>query len=159
MKNQRQRHDNMKKTQNKFETSITLDTSTRDTLKMIKEKNGFRTYNEVLLNLLDAKQGYLNELKVIKRPQVAFTLTMLLFNKDGVQVNDYTTPVTYKELKTSEVGDQFGFKQSDTKSDYVNETCTVLYSDGDLVIVKVDGETNKSGNVEYYTHIFAVDLI
>lgn len=154
-----QRHDNMKKTQNKFETSITLDTDTRDTLKMIKERNGFRTYNEVLLNLLDAKQGYINDLKIIQRQQVAFTLTMLLFDKQGVQTDSHKTEVTFQDLRNSNTGDVFGVKLIDIDSGYVNETCRVLYSDGDLVIVKVEGVTNQSGTVDSYTHIFAVDLI
>lgn len=149
----------MKKTKNKFETSITLDKSTRDTLKEIKEKNGYGTYNEVLLDLIDAKQGYMNELEVIKRPQVAFNLQMLLLNKDGIQVDSHETPVTFKELIFSEVGDEFGCQLDNISSDYVNETCKILYRDNNLTIVMITGETKHSNNIEHYNHIFAVDLL
>lgn len=149
----------MKKSKNKFETSITLDKSTRDTLKEIKEKNGFRTYNEVLLNLLDAKQGYIQELKIIKREEVAFTLQTILLNKDGVQLDKQETPVTFKDLLYSRVGTEFGLGRLKTKSDYTSENCKLLHREGALAIVKICGETKQGDSVEHYSHIFAVDLL
>ena len=149
----------MKKTKNKFETSITLDKDTRDTLKEIKEKNGFRTYNEVLLNLLDAKQGYMQEMEIIRRNQIAFNLKTILLNSDGIQLDTKITPITFKELATKPVGEEFGVKNISITTDYTNETCTLLFREGSLVIVKIDGETKQGDSVEHYSHLFAVDLL
>lgn len=149
----------MKKTKNKFETSITLDKSTRDTLKEIKEKNGFRTYNEVLLNLLDAKQGYINKMQIIRRNQIAFNLKTILLNQDGVQGDTRISPVTFKDLANKPVGTVFGVKKVTIDIDYTNETCTLLFREGSLVIVRINGETKQGVSVEHYSHLFAVDLL
>lgn len=78
----------MKRSNTKFETSITLSKENRDTLKKIKEENDFKTYDEVITNLLSAKQGLVKEYEIVPAPKTALILEHLILDADGVQLKE-----------------------------------------------------------------------
>ena len=132
----------MKRSTTKFETSITLSKENRDTLKKIRDENDFKTYNEVITNLLDAKQGIVKAYDIIEAPKVALTLEHLILGADGVQLKTTTKDITYKELKDASIGERF-YPQKENAKYYYWQSAEVVYKSADMIVLRILEEVQQ----------------
>ena len=132
----------MKRSNTKFETSITLSKENRDKLKKIKEENDFNTYNEVITNLLSAKQGLIKEYEIIEAPKTALILEHLILGADGVQLKRNTKEITYKELKSASIGQRY-YPTKENAKYYYWQSAEVVFKTDDLVVLRLFDELQQ----------------
>ena len=147
----------MKKSKTNFETTITLSKQTRDTLKQIKSETKYRTYDEIISDLLSAKEGYIKDYEVITSPKIAFVLNNIILDNKGVQLKHYEEQITYKQLKDSSIGQYFTPKKENAKY-YIHESAQVVFKDYDFVVLRITEEV-KQDEVEEYNRLIGVELL
>lgn len=148
----------MKKSQNTFETTITLDKNTRDILKKIKNTNKFKTYNEVILNLLTAEKGIVSkDYNIITKPRTALCLESLILDSNGVQIKSEKLPILYSDLRESDVGKVYGLTKPAAEY-YLHQTAEIIFKDSDLILLKIQVEI-KQDQLDKHTELLGVELL
>ena len=122
-------------------TTLSLKESTKEKLDSFKGEN---TYEKAIDKLLDLAGGtLLDDIREIKRPQVAFELTTILYSSNGDTVSSYSREdngITFKELSQSEVGDKFYSPDDMNNMYYYVERAEVIFKDENSVLVRVTCE-------------------
>ena len=122
-------------------TTLSLKESTKEKLDSFKGEN---TYEKAIDKLLDLAGGaLLDDIREIKRPQVAFELTTILYSSSGDTVSSYSREdkgITFKELSQSEVGDKFYSPDDMNNMYYYVERAEVIFKDENSVLVRVTCE-------------------
>ena len=148
----------MKRSQQKFETSITLSTSTRDKLKKIRDTNEeYKTYDEVITDLLDSKQGFVDNYEVIKKPRVALIVNSIAIKESGEGHSFDALKVYYDDLKQAPVGKVYSPKTPDTEF-YSVETAEVIYKTDDFILVRIH-ETLQLDQLQEFDSLVGVELL
>lgn len=147
----------MKKSTTNFETTITISKETRDTLKKIKAETDYRTYDEIISDLLSAKQGYIKDYEVITAPKTAMVLNHIVLDDKGVQLQHYELPITYKQLKDASIGQYFTPNKTASKY-YTYEAAKVVFKDEDFVVLRVFEEVMQE-ELSTYNRLVGVELL
>ena len=147
----------MKKSTTNFETTITISKETRDTLKKIKQETDYRTYDEIISDLLSAKQGYIKDYEVITAPKTAMVLNHIVLDDKGVQLQHYELPITYKQLKDASIGQYFTPNKTHAKY-YTHEAAQVVWKDNDFVVLRVFEEVMQD-ELSTYNRLVGVELL
>lgn len=147
----------MKKSTTNFETTITVSKETRDTLKQVKEETDFRTYDEIITNLLSAKEGYIKDYEIITAPKTAMVLNHIVLDSNGVQVQHYELPITYNQLKEAAIGQYFTPNKTHAKY-YTHEAAQVVFKDSDFVVLRIFEEVMQE-ELNTYNRLIGVELL
>ena len=147
----------MTRSKNQFETTITVSKETRDTLKQIKEETEYRTYDEIISNLLSAKEGYIKDFEIITTPKVAFVLNHTILDNKGVQLQNHELPVTYKQLRDASMGQYFTPNKTHAKY-YTHEAAQVVWKDIDFVVLRFMVEVMQE-ELSTYNRLVGVELL
>lgn len=147
----------MKKSTTNFETTITISKETRDTLKKIKQETDYRTYDEIISDLLSAKQGYIKDYEVITAPKTAMVLNHIVLDSNGVQLQHYELPITYKQLKDASIGQYFTPNKTHAKY-YTHEAAKVVFKDEDFVVLMIFEEVMQE-ELSTYNRLVGVELL
>lgn len=125
---------------NKDYTGLTLRKETKEKLNEFKGDN---SYEKAIDTLLDLAGGtLLDDIKEIKRQQVAFELTTILYSSNGDTISSYSREdkgITFKELSQSEVGDKF-YSPEMNNMYYYSEWAEIIFKDENSVLVRVTCE-------------------
>ena len=149
----------IKRSNTKFETTITCSKQTRDTLLKIKDANdNLKTYDEVIQRLLFANEGLLNEnFEIIPAPTVAMELESHELNADNVPINTVKQPIYYADLKESNVGKVYSTEQILSER-YVFQTAEIIYKTRDFILLKVN-TLIKQEQLEQHIELVGVELL
>lgn len=148
-----------KRSNTKFETTITCSKETRNTLLKIKAANeNLKTYDEVIQRLLFANEGLLNEdYEIIHAPTIAMELESHELNEDNVPVTTVKQPIYYADLKKSNVGKVYSTEQILSER-YVFQTAEIIYKTNDFILLKVNTLV-KQEQLEEYSELVGVELL
>lgn len=119
--------------------TIKIADSTHDKLTLIKKANRLGSFDGTIQWLI---QGNVNELNVINREQIAFTLTYEGYGNVDMKTKSYEVfeetelNVTYKELKKAEIGDIYEPEISNNMY-YSYSIAQVIYTESDFVALKI----------------------
>lgn len=118
---------------------IKVADSTHEKLEMVKKTNRLGSFDGTIQWLL---QGNVNELNVINREQVAFTLTYEGYGNVDMNTRTYEVfdevelDVTFKELKKAEIGDIYE-PETGNNIYYSYSIAQVIYTEENFVALKV----------------------
>ena len=148
-----------KRSNTKFETTITCSKQTRETLLKIKDANdNLKTYDEVIQQLLYANEGLLNDkFEIIPAPTVAMELESHELSEDNVPVTTVKQPIYYADLKESNVGKVYSTEQILSER-YVFQTAEIVYKTNDFILLKVN-TLIKQEQLEQHIEFVGVELL
>ena len=148
-----------KRSNTKFETTITCSKETRDILNKIKEGNeNINNYDEVIQHLLKSNEGLIKEnYEIILSPKVALQLETQELDKNKVPITRNRTPIYYKDLKESYVGKKYTSITA-TTGRYVQQEAEIVYKTDDFILLKITTVIQQD-QLEQHTQLVGVELL
>lgn len=118
---------------------IKVADSTHEKLHIIKKANRTGSLDGAIIHMM---QGCVDEMNIIKREQVALTLTYQGFEDMDRETKTYTIStentldLTYKTLRNAEVGNVYA-PRIGSEVYYSYDIATVVYADDEFVALKI----------------------
>ena len=148
----------VKRSQSKFETTITLANETKKKLEKIKRANDCKTYDETIQEILAAKQGLIDEdFEILQKPRIAIILKSIELKPDGSSYVFEEYEIYYSDLKNAEINREYS--PSIPKSEnYHIQTAKIIYKNDDLILIQIN-EIIKTDQINEFNDIIAIELL
>ncbi|WP_296874585.1 hypothetical protein [uncultured Methanobrevibacter sp.] len=137
-------------------TTVRIKKDSLEKINKMKGENG--SVADVIEKLLGSVEGCsIEDVVEVSRESVAITLEYTSFGRNTFNTKQ-EFGITFQQLKTGKVGDEFTANPNPEDEYYMNDTARILYVDDRSVLVRVTEYVKAEEGENSFVHIEHIDL-